>query len=689
MTMMSRRGWPRRPATYALVSATALLAASLALPACTGTAGPTSQAPARRPATTGVIPTPTVPQSAGPNDIVGFNVQNTTSAAVGPRYVSFGQPFVQGKVPATAQLLARFGSAPARTQMDIKTRYPDGSVRFAVITLQTPQLTAGATTGGMLLLGDTAAAAVDLGVKLAGYSLTLALSGGMTKTVMAKSAISAALASSAATYWRRGPNATEARVDVPVSGSLHAVFDVTAYADGTYSTDVMLNNDYAMQPVGGTVSYSAVITQGGEQKFASGTLTHYQYQQWHEVVWSTDAPPINVQHDVPYLIKAGVFQNYDTTIGINPAVIPAASYQPLGDAGITRYMPMVGDRQDIGATTNVNALCLLSQDTAACRASRAQADAAASVPWHFFDPKRGDYVSLDDYPTLWADGRGKPKLTQPVAEPTWTTDTAHQPGLSLVPYVLWGKRFDLDQINAQATFSELATWNVYRHDGQGIVLNDSDQQRAQGWMLRQLDDAAWANPDGSKAKAYWQRLEANSLGYQLDTLIPAYQAQTEFAGFVFGPYNGQALGGFMQDFIVSSVATAAIRGNAQARQLLQAMANYQVGRFRHGLASAVGYMTHVGDGTKLYPTWAQYVSANGTSDALPTDGGYWVPLGLETLANFYNVLGLRDALDLYNLVKGKNAPGTDAASFQGAYAKFHVVPAASTVAVRQPRSGGQ
>src|SRR4051812_2083177 len=96
---------PARPAACTLVPAAALLASALVLPACADAAGPAVHAPARRLATaaaSGVVPAPTVPQPAGPNDVVGFDVQNTTGAAVGPRYVSFGQPFVQGRVPAAA-----------------------------------------------------------------------------------------------------------------------------------------------------------------------------------------------------------------------------------------------------------------------------------------------------------------------------------------------------------------------------------------------------------------------------------------------------------------------------------------------------------------------------------------------------------------------------------------------------------
>jgi hypothetical protein len=632
-----------------------------------------------------VLPTPDVPQPQGANDVVGFNIQNTNSAAQRRRFVSFGQPFTPGKVPATASLVAQIGSQKIPVQMDVKTRYPDGSARFAVLTLRAPQLGAMATVRGMLALGNSTGPAVDLAKALDKYNLTATLAGSMSKTINIAKELRKALASGQASYWLRGPSATQARVDVPIAGSLHAVFDVTAYADDTFATDAMFNNDYAMQPAGGTVVYAVTFKKSGRLLYTPGPLIHYQYQQWRKLFYSASETTINIQHDSSFIMKTGVVQNYDTITGIDSAGIPTAAYKPLADAGLTRYMPTTGDRDDIGPMTHANALWLLSQDATAAKAGRARADAAASVPWHYWDPKRGDYVSLDDYPTLWADPRGNPKLTQDGREPTWTPDTAHQPGLSLVPYLLTGERFYLDQINAQATFAELATWHVPRRGGLGIVLNDSDQVRAQAWNLRQVDDAAWANPDGSKAKTYWQRILKNNYDFMLNTIAPAYDAAAgELAGYVYGAYRGDGadrpqLGAFMQDFVVSSVATSASRGSAEARKMLQWMADFQVGRFHHGLASAVGYVVHLGDSPgSLYKTWAEYVRANGTSDDLPQDGGYWVPLGLATLASIYNVLGLQDALDAYKLVSSKSAPGTDIASFRGPYAKFHVVPLSDT-----------
>ena len=73
-----------------------------------------------------------------------------------------------------------------------------------------------------------------------------------------------------------------------------------------------------------------------------------------------------------------------------------------------------------------NAIWLMTQDEQAAKYALVQADAAGSVPWHYFDPKTGTYLSVTDYPTLWADPRGTPTLTQqPSSSSGWTPEAAH------------------------------------------------------------------------------------------------------------------------------------------------------------------------------------------------------------------------------------------------------------------------
>ena len=56
----------------------------------------------------------------------------------------FGRPFVDGAIAAAPQVL--INGTPLKTQADVKNRYADGSVEFAVLAVVIPSLPAGASS---------------------------------------------------------------------------------------------------------------------------------------------------------------------------------------------------------------------------------------------------------------------------------------------------------------------------------------------------------------------------------------------------------------------------------------------------------------------------------------------------------------------------------------------------------------
>ena len=269
---------------------------------------------------------PALPAPQTGSDVVAVRLQNSGVA----RYVTFGQAFKRGDVPAGASLVAKIGGTTVPVQVDVKTAYPDGSVRFAAVTILAP---GSGDTDAILALGGSSGAPLSLPVALASHNLTVTLSGGTAATIDATQALTSAIAAGQARYWLNGPLAAQARVDVPVVGALHVIFDLTVYADGTVTTDATFANDYAMGSVGGTRSYTATIRRNGQAVYTSPALTHYQYQQWR---WTDGSGAVNVQRDVPYLLATGVLPNYDLATGIETTAIGTATYAPLGAAGIDK-----------------------------------------------------------------------------------------------------------------------------------------------------------------------------------------------------------------------------------------------------------------------------------------------------------------------------------------------------------------
>ena len=616
---------------------------------------------------------PSLPVSNTPlsnSSPLGFSLQNTQSTTLAPHEVIFGEVFSPGQISAGSQLIASINGISYSVQLDVKTSYADGSVEFGILTFDAPAIPANSTLDAVLSAATAPAApAVDIS-KLPGngYNLLVNLTlqnGDGTQTsyqLNAGSLLSQALAARTATYWLQGTQATEVRFDVPVAGSFHVTFDVTSFADGSSKTDVQFNNDAAMQASGGTVTYSETITQNGATVSQQNNITQYQYQDWDQQVWSNGAPQVNVVHNVAALEMTGAIPAYDLSWALSnnvdldlyseAAQMAASSWGTITDGalpvnGVTQFMPMTGGRPDIGPATQATALWLITQNQTAALYALGQADAAGSVPWNFFDPTTGNQVSVAQYPDLWVDPRGgiyNTALTQQISSTTgWSPDPAHQPDLSYEAYLLTGNRVFLDHLNAQANFSVVIDWPGTRDQGTytDIVANGQDQVRQQAWSLREIDEAAYANPDGSPEKAYFTQI-VNDNWTRLVNQLPTWTAQEGQAyGYIPGTYGYPGtMAPWQQDYFASSVIQAAEMGNQDAVKVLQWESNFLVGRFlnsANGFSPTDGFDNLiVSNGTTVNQTWAQIETATQAAGGATGSTAY-AELALQSLAGIITV----------------------------------------------------
>ena len=425
-----------------------------------------------------LVPSAGIPQPTEPDEIVGLVLQNFGKTATPALPLTFGQVFKPGAVMPDDQLLLDIGKR-IPVQMDPRTYNSNGSVAMATLTVMAPPLPARTATGAMLIRSPAGvpppAAAVDLAASLANYSLSVVLDfkspDGATRriTVDGVKALEEGLGKGAARYWRDGPEASEALVEVPGDGSFRFVFDITAFANGTFSSDVRFDNDVAMGPHGGTVTYSEKIIQNGRTVSRQSDITQYQYQDWHAVVGTAGSPAdVNIQHDIGYLEATGAIPNYDLHLGVVASLLAGEASimakprweAPLSPNGISQYMPAVGGRSDIGPTTAWNAAWLMTQDAIAARFALGQADAAGAVPWHFYYPPARHYLTTIGILNIWTspsyhtDGTTIP-TQRASSDSGWTAGPSHQPDLSYVAYLLTGSEYNLDQLNAQAAWSEI------------------------------------------------------------------------------------------------------------------------------------------------------------------------------------------------------------------------------------------
>ncbi|MDB5378381.1 MAG: hypothetical protein JWR00_2827, partial [Rubritepida sp.] len=258
------------------------------------------------------------------SDIVKLTLENAGVSNLGAGVATFGQVFLPGEVPAGSGLVANTSDGSHAVQFDVKTRYADGSVKMAVVSMERPDIAAG---GHLDLTLATAApgqaAAINLNQALAGHSfdVDLSIQGGGHVAVDVLAALQKALTDGSASVWQQGDLATQARVEIPLEGSLRLVFDVTAFKGGGFSVDAQFNNDQAMGTAGGREDYNVKVTMDGKPVFHD-SVDQGQYQNWHESfssdatdggqgTGSPDAGWLNIRQDVAHLQAAGAVAGYD------------------------------------------------------------------------------------------------------------------------------------------------------------------------------------------------------------------------------------------------------------------------------------------------------------------------------------------------------------------------------------------
>jgi Ca2+-binding RTX toxin-like protein len=641
--------------------------------------------------------------------IVGLTLQNAGAGTLQTGVTTFGQVFQAGDLPAGQGLVARVGGSTVPVQVDVKTTHPDGSVKMAVLAFERPALSSG--EGVAVTLEKAPAPPPQASVDLAAVStkhalvveLTPAGQGKITIDVM--DALRDALADGTASLWQKGALATQARVEIDLPGSMRLKFDVTAFKNGQISVDAGFANDEAMLAVGGRVAYDVVARLNG-QEVVRESVNHGQYQTWTREFETSEANGgqglgdatrgwLNIHHDVEYLKGAGAVAAYDLSIPVPANTL--ASYdsalaapdwgEPLAANGVTTEMGMAGGRADLGYTTQHNVVWLLTGDARVAAFSLGQAEAGGAAPWNFWDSGNGTWLNTDNYPFLWTDGRGgtgRPGdssswgLTQQVdGETGWEVTTSHQPDLAFVPYILTGERWILDNLNAQTSWSIMSTW-PYPRDNGGANVIDWNQVRGAAWSMRQIENAAWINPDGSTEKDYFRSVSEKNWTWFLSKTAEWTAQQGEAYGYV--PFNiGEAgdLAPWQQDYFAGIAILAAKRGNPLASEALEWMSNFLVGRFTAGNEGfsnrdGVAYVIAIADPVtrEFYKTWEEVGAATIASGWSNTTGSGWGNsegeygrLGLATLAGLYDLSKDPEIAAAYRALLAERPPFTEEASY--------------------------
>jgi hypothetical protein len=467
--------------------------------------------------------------------------------------IQIGRPFVRGEVANFPQ--AVLNGVSVTTQADVKTRWPDGSVKHAILTFLIPTLAANSTvtvtfrnqaTGnnsGYLNADQMLAGGYD-------FDATMALTNGSTITASARTM----LANAAFTYWLQGSvcssviladHSVSRAYDIgfDVYKSFRPIFHVTFWPT-INKVHVRFIGENANPQAWENVIYSLALTTGHASPasvYSKASFTHYAGSRWTKDYWIGGAPPaIAINHNLAYLASTTLLPNYDMTLTAisestlaSQAALWTGASKDLFDAGNWNTgMQATGGRPDLGPYPSWTVRWLYTGDPRLQTMAFGNADLAAAWTMHmresnpakYFDAARnipavGKVLSLNARPSITL-GDGNQYLNDGAvpedkftfagtwSSGDWSWDAAHQPAPFYPQYLLSGEFWYLEELEFWASASAFkptatAAWG---RGPTGASGGFHDQVRGDGWVLRNRAEAAAAAPDGTPEQAYFASL---------------------------------------------------------------------------------------------------------------------------------------------------------------------------------------
>lgn len=472
--------------------------------------------------------------------------------------VQIGRVFAQGEIPNYPQVIA--GTTALTTQADVKTRWPDNSVKHAIISFLIPTLSSNSSvtiTFQNQISGNNSGFQTQSAMLGANYNFNaiMQLTNGGTVSASARNM----LQNGAFTYWNQGSVQTTiviadhsvARpydIGFGSSNSFRPIFHATfwpainkvrvRYIGEIANTQAFQDQAYSLALLLGNTSPQTVYTKG--------MFTHIAGGRWIKEFWLGGAPSaIAINHNLTYLKSTGLAPNYDTTITIPSTRIATdystwlASKREIGEPGnLTIAMGAGGARPDIGPTTSWATQWLYTGDYRSREIAFGNADLSMFWPVHFREGQsnrffdRAHTVNALGLPVSIS-GRLSIMLFNilsvsssvnspsdrivpvgPVDDNGWIPDLAHEPDFWYYQYLLSGDYSYLEEMQFWASYTAAAfhpgNAQFARYGEEGLISN-AFNIRGQAWPFRNRAQVAVASPDGSPEKDYFAKLTKNAI----------------------------------------------------------------------------------------------------------------------------------------------------------------------------------
>ena len=562
--------------------------------------------------------------------ITTVTVENTGKAERPPGPATFGIVFAKGDVPPGRTVAAK----GCRTQANITRRWPDKSIKHAILTVQLPAIPVGRPVR-LELVRATIPRVTRMAPKPVGAALPkdldcqvkFSIHKGPGETASLRSAIDGAKTT---TRWLDGlwtglaeefllktaPVGKDGKADPDVDVRFHV-----RHYPSTKSTRIVVVVENCHWKSPGNIPYDVAIKIGGKQVYArkeAGRWDGYRrekeyighpiWARWVKRFWvGRRLDDVHVRYDVKYLNKTGLLPRYDVSSKVSERSIAgmAAGWKKartdiLQNGFIMPYFPTTGGRWDIGPLTGWTAVYIASQDPRAKEILLGLGDLAGSCSVHFRDPTTDFPPTLDQYPGYSLNSRGtrmriKARDTKDTpyvmkARSHFSVDSAHQPSLAYVPYLITGDRYYLEEMQFWANFNMIRIHYQYRKQATGLLT--PNQVRGTAWALRNLLHAAALSPDGSNAKKYFEAKLANNIKH-LDAFVKGPGA-TPIGSYTMGGshaytrgwagpmrYKYFSVAGWQHNFLAWSLSHVVDHGYTEATATRNYLMKWTIGSLTH------------------------------------------------------------------------------------------------------------
>lgn len=270
--------------------------------------------------------------------------------------VQIGRAFAAGEIPSGQLPQAWVGSTAVSTQVDVKSRWSDNSLKHAIISFLIPSFTGGATETITLYPGTTAGntALTQAQMLAAGYNFDAVISltnGGTTRTASARTM----LTNGDYTVWASGPIATTILLGHHAQGfacpagtasgagavaskydfgmntrcAFRPLFEATFWAT-TNQVRVRFVGEVANTEQFEDVATTAMLLTAGNTSPATvysraTALTMNAATRWTKTAWIGGTPAtISTNHNLAYLTTTKTLPNFDTSKTVSGGDISTA-----------------------------------------------------------------------------------------------------------------------------------------------------------------------------------------------------------------------------------------------------------------------------------------------------------------------------------------------------------------------------